>query len=265
MTYAASEISVAGGAPVELYRFALQGQSWRYTSADTEQSYNLESYFPSPIRRSEPIQDKEPQTQALKVTLPPDDPVALLFRQGAPSGSLALVIYRRHRSIAEVLPFWTGRVRGCSWLESGEAELQCEPVYCLLKRDVLRYHFQRPCNHMLYSAECGLVRGDWSVVGTLTDVTGLTITAAPFATKADGWFKAGLVAFGYQKRMVTAHAGAVLTLLTPFEGLVTGQTVTAYAGCDRTLGAGGCGRFSNHLNFGGFPYVPGRNPFNGVL
>jgi uncharacterized phage protein (TIGR02218 family) len=265
MTYAASETSVAGGAPVELYRFALQGQSWCYTSADTAQAYNSQTYEPVPIVRSEPTQDKEVQTQELKVTLPPDDPVALLFQQGAPAGSVALVIYRFHRAVAEVLPFWTGRVRGCVWNQDGKAELQCEPVYCLLKRQVLRYHYQRSCNHMLYSPQCGLTRGDWATVGTVTGISGQTITAAEFASKADGWFKAGLVSWGYQRRMVIAHVGQTLTLLTPFEGLNVGAVVTAYAGCDHTLGATGCGRFNNYLNYGGFPYVPGINPFNGVL
>ena len=262
-TYADAETGIATGAPVELYRFQLQGQVWTYTSADTAQDYNLETYLPVPITRTEPVQDKEPRAQSLKITLPLDDQVALLFQQGAPAGYVALTIYRFHRGISQVIPFWVGRIRGCLW-QAGHAELDAEPIYAMLQRDALRFQFQRPCNHMLYGPDCRLSRGDWATVATLSDVTGLTITSAAFAAKADGWFKAGLVSWGYQKRMVTAHTGAVLTLLTPFEGLVAGITVTAYAGCDRTLAI--CSsRFGNQLNFGGFPYVPGINPFNGVL
>jgi hypothetical protein len=34
-------------------------------------------------------------------------------------------------------------------------------------------------------------------------------------------------------------------------------------GCDHTTGAAGCGKFNNVANFGGFPYIPTKNPHGG--
>ena len=54
---------------------------------------------------------------------------------------------------------------------------------------------------------------------------------------------------------------AVLQLMAPLTGLAPGAAVELVAGCDRT--AATCqGRFGNIANFGGFPALPKRNPFD---
>ena len=54
--------------------------------------------------------------------------------------------------------------------------------------------------------------------------------------------------------------GSGLTLIYPAP-LTPGETVSLYPGCDHTLQT--ChGRFNNAENFGGFPWIPRRNPFN---
>lgn len=62
--------------------------------------------------------------------------------------------------------------------------------------------------------------------------------------------------------MIVGHAGANLTLMAPLPGLAAGMSAKLYAGCDRSLSV--CGsRFDNVVNFGGFPWIPLKNPFSG--
>lgn len=262
MTYAALETGARSGKPVELYLFQLHGQRWLYTSADTPQTYNLDTYEPQPIRRTSPEQQKDPGAHKLQVTVPRDNEVALLFRIFVPPGAVMLTIFRRHRGDSETVVAWAGRVRSVKWGDT-EAYLECEPTTGQMKRDALRLQYQVQCNHMLYGGACGVNRVSFQVVATLTQVAGTTIKAAAFATRANGWFKAGLLVHGYDQRMITSHAGDTITVLTPFEDLAAGETVTAYAGCDRSFAV--CkDRFANTLNFGGFPWIPTKNPFNGI-
>jgi hypothetical protein len=46
------------------------------------------------------------------------------------------------------------------------------------------------------------------------------------------------------------------------QGLAAGTTVTLFPGCDHTL-ATCSGKFSNTANYGGFPFMPTKNPFGG--
>jgi hypothetical protein len=45
-------------------------------------------------------------------------------------------------------------------------------------------------------------------------------------------------------------------------GLAVGNAFEAFAGCDRSFST--CqSKFGNSLNFGGFPWIPPKNPFAG--
>ena len=54
----------------------------------------------------------------------------------------------------------------------------------------------------------------------------------------------------------------MLTLSRAVPGLLTGAAITLYPGCDHTR-ATCAAKFANLDNFGGFPWIPTRNPFDG--
>ena len=59
-----------------------------------------------------------------------------------------------------------------------------------------------------------------------------------------------------------ASSGGAVTLSAPIPGLKAGDAFEAYPGCDHTLST--CAdKFGNQLNYGGFPYIPVKNPFAG--
>ena len=63
-------------------------------------------------------------------------------------------------------------------------------------------------------------------------------------------------------RMITNHSGDTITLSAVLPGLAVGVALEAFAGCDRTFAT--CqSKFGNSLNFGGFPWIPAKNPFAG--
>lgn len=65
----------------------------------------------------------------------------------------------------------------------------------------------------------------------------------------------------HERRGVSVHAGASLTLIGGTLGIPAGIAVNLYPGCRQT--APGCKAFSNYDNFGGIPNLPGVSPFDG--
>lgn len=266
MTYAARESSVYGGQPVELYRFTSGLQVWTFTSAEDDQTYNSEVYRAAQVERDGVELSDELARSQLRITLPRDNPVPLLWRAGPPDGLVGLTIFRFHVGEAgDVATIWKGRVAAVEWAGS-EASLTGEPVYSSLARPMLRQRYQRQCRHALYDGGCGLDREDWADIATVSSVAGEVVTIAT-TSRPSGWFTGGyLQRANGQRRMIRAHSGVALTLLSIAQGIQPGEAVTIFAGCDHTHTT--CDdKFSNANNFGGFPFVPTKNPFGsgGIL
>ena len=124
-----------------------------------------------------------------------------------------------------------------------------------------RYLYQPACGHVLYGAGCGISRAAWTVSGTV--LAGATTTTLPSARgEATGYFNLGVLvmtsgaAMG-SRRSVRAFSGGAFTLALPLPvAPAPGDTFTVYPGCDHSLGASGCARFSNQNRYRGFPNVP---------
>lgn len=261
MSYLAQENSVASGRPVELYRFALGTQRWTYTSGQTAVTYQSETYDPAAIRRSSIEQGNELNRASIEITLPRDNPLAGLFIASPPEGVVSVTVYRQHAGDAETIVLWKGRV-GVARLSGSELTLKCEPVATSLKRTGLRARYQLICRHALYSAGCGALKDIFRVDGVVAAVTGATVHVAAAASKPDGYFVAGMLETDGGARMIVGHAGVNVTLVAPMPSLGAGMAVRLYAGCDHSMAT--CrDRFGNLANYGGFPFIPVKNPFAG--
>ncbi len=261
MSYDARETSQAAGRPVELYRFALGTQRWTYTSSQSAVVHQHETYAPAAIRRSGIEQGNEINRAGMEITLPRDTPLAALFISAPPEGVVSVTIYRFHAGDAETIVLWKGRI-GSARLAGSELALKCEPVASSLKRIGLRARYQLICRHPLYSVSCGAIRDHHRVIGTIYAVDGSTVQVAAAASQPDGYFVAGILVTDEASRMIIGHTGVTLTLVAPMPSLVVGMAVRLYAGCDHSPGA--CrDRFNNLDNYGGFPYIPSKNPFSG--
>lgn len=259
--YDASENSPAAGHPVELYRFEQGMQRWTQTSGQTPVNLQGEDYLPASITRSGIEQGQEFERDRLEITVPRDHPVATRFIASPPEGVVAVTIYRQHASAADSIVLWKGRVSHARFSGS-VAVLRCEAVSISLQRTGLRARYQLICRHALYSPGCGSIQEHFRVDGVVAAIAGATVQIATAASVADGYFVTGMLASDTGKRMIVGHAGVHLTLVTPFPDLTPGMAVRLYAGCDHSLNI--CRqRFNNLANYGGFPFIPGKNPFAG--
>jgi len=268
MTFAADETSVESGSVIELYKFSYAGETFYYTSADDTFTYSDRDYIPvAGLTRSPITEQSEISQSSLTLTAHPDFEVAKLFEVYPPSDVVDLVIYRVHRgSPTDVIVYWLGRVLNVSW-PGGYCELRCESLYTRLRQPGLRRVYSRNCPHALYGSECGANQVSFAENAQLDSVsaTQFELVSSDFQIHPDGYYSGGKVVYEYspgkfERRGIRKHVGNTITITHPIPGLPGDADIVVYAGCDRTQPT--CNdRFANGENFGGFPYVPKKNPF----
>lgn len=265
MTYDASEQSVQGGAPVELYQFARNAKIWRFTSAEADIVDSSETWESAPITRTAVETTTEQARNALTLTVPRDFEIADLFRISPPTDVIALTVYRYHRGEEDdVAVIWMGRVLNVSF-EGARATITCEPVSASIKRQGLRRLYQKQCPHVLYGPGCTVDKEAHKIDTVITDASGVTVTVAALLSKpyAGGWIQYEDADGNFERRFIRSFSGLVLTLNYPFNGLDSATAVTVYPGCDHTMET--CDSvYANILNYGGQPFQPEKNPFDGT-
>lgn len=269
MTYNAAETGMQTGAPVELYDFARGAFHWYYTSADQDIIFESKLWKAATMQRGAIEQTSEQPRNSISLMVARNHEVADLWRVSPPSDVISLTVRRYHVGDNDPAVLWIGRVLNVEWSGS-QATIHCEPASTSIARTGLRRNYQRVCPHVLYSAACGVDKVSKQVEAALTAVGAASLSAAAFDAQPDGYFAGGFVeweveAGNFERRFITGHVGADLTLSTAIgDALSIGDTVYAYPGCDHTLST--CrDKFSNRNNYGGFPFVPRKNPHGGTI
>lgn len=261
MSYDAVESSAYAGQPVELYRFSAGLRKWLYTSADVAVVYLTETYEPYPLKRGSFRQTAELAKTGLEINTPRDTPFVSDMVASPLLDVVMLTIYRKHRSDAEVLPFWRGRVEGVRF-QGSESFISCKPLGTALKRIGLHRPAQVQCPHALYGAGCNLTEALFAETGSLLSHTGTAVTSGVFAGHADGWWVGGKIDFSGALRFIIGHVGDTITLTGVVPGLAQNAAFIVYPGCDHTPAT--CdAKFGNLPNHGGAPGFPIKNPFTG--
>jgi uncharacterized phage protein (TIGR02218 family) len=115
---------------------------------------------------------------------------------------------------------------------------------------------QRLCNHVLYDTQCRVDRSSFQFTTTIVSQSGATLVLSSAAGKPNQWATFGevvLAATG-ERRNVLSQIGTTFTISLSFVGLVGGDTVTVFAGCNHNLFT--CrDKFNNVINFGGMPHL----------
>lgn len=269
MTYDSRERSDDAGQPVELYTFHRDYLAWRFTSADRDEVVDVETFKAATIRRTAIEQGSEMNRSALKLTVPRAFPIAELYRIAPPTDAVTCIVQRRHAGDAELATVWTGRVVNVAWSADGtQATITLEPVFTSLRRNGLRRTYGRLCPHVLYGPACRANREAFVVAAAVSGIAGAVITAPAWAARPVGYFDGGYVEWEvatgiFERRFISAHSDGNLTLASRPAGMALGALVRAYPGCDHTLNT--CHtKFANVLNYGGTPFIPTKNPFDGT-
>lgn len=269
MAYNDNEYSVKAARPQEAYLFDSGSEEWRLTSFDREVTVNGETYTPAPMTRSEPEAGEDSMKSDLTITIAANSDMVSDMLQSLVEQPVIVTIYRKHWDDATWLTYWKGRL--VNFTPGAETELQCESVFTSMRRPGLRAKYQRLCRHALYSVGEGLLSlcevemADYAVAAKISSAENVPTIETDLTGYDSSYFKGGFLRQGsYMYRFIysVSGGGRYLTLDRPLD-LAVGTDITLYPGCNHTYST--CrDKFNNSINFGGFPWVPNKNPFTNL-
>jgi len=250
---------------VELYAFEGASGSFRLTPHEFDVEIGGQRYERCPLERSALALGAEAAKSALELKLPPDHALVRHLLQVTLTGEATAVRLRVARR-ADWGDYWwlfgtrwMGRVLGVEVADDA-ARIRCESAQVSLKRIGLRRLYSRACSHVLYSAACGAT--PITASATVMQVLGRSVAfeggvpAAVAGMLAGGWLQTPAGA----RHMIVWENLYDVELLYPVP-LATGTSVILTAGCDHSTAT--ChSRFDNLANYGGFPFIPSKNPFS---
>ena len=259
--------------PLELYHFSRGVTDWYFTSGDEDIVFETNTYTAITIKRGRIESTQDLGKTSLKLNMTRTVSFLNQFIASPPTDIINITITRIHASDADPAVTFKGRVINVKFVEN-EGEVTGQPIQTSIRRPGLRRLYQTACPHVLYGTECGVIALDFDVIAVLTGVSGLTITSPSFIIAINPTFDAthftgGFVDFELDglitKRFITDHdnVAGTLTLNLTFSGIEIGSTVTAFPGCDHTT-ATCAGKFNIIENYGGFPFIPTKNPMDGT-
>lgn len=252
--------------PVDLFKITMGELVWNMTSADTKQTYSGDDYFPVACGRGGIEQKSEIAKANVELRLPIDHELSVSLLSSYNEQIIGLTIFTKRDADVEVS--WKGRLAS---IKPGDANLTLifESVFTSLRRPGLRARFQRSCRHALYGRGCTLDPEDFATVGSATSLASNVVQVTEAAGEADGFFTGGMIrgpdgSLGY----IIGHTGEYLTMqrvpysITQAAAEGFPFSVTLYPGCDHSRAT--CrDKFDNKLNYGGFDWIPTKNPMGG--
>ena len=285
MAVSTFERSAFSGRPLQLYQFLRSSGDtdfyWRYNGSDRDLTYLGNVFAATAISDEGITQSGEAAASEFKISLPAFTQFCDDYRAGGvpPSDTIYAHVFRAHADditgldtdtpvVDTAAVVWAGTVDGITQTTDTETQITCSTLAASFKRSGLRYPWIKNCPHMLYAPlTCKVDKALYRVDATVGVVHGQVITADEFGLFADGWFLGGYIEYlmpsGFiETRLINRHIGTSIRVLTPVLGMAVGDAVVAYPGCARTVAA--CtDKFNNYTNYGGFPDIPGRSPYDG--
>ena len=269
MSYDTFEQSVHDAAPVEVYKFIGSFTTYRYTSYHEEITVNGETYTPIPLKRGGiKIGTQQDSSLTLEITLPFDTQLVFDYAFSETPPTLRVEVRRVHIGSSldtDWKMLWTGRVAALK-VKGRECTLTVPAVFDnVLRGEVPNVYFQQVCNHTLYDARCAVSRAAHTTLATVVGVSTLSIEVDDDGV-ADNALAAGEIINqrNGERRLVMSNLANVVEINFPFVDIVAGDEVQLAKGCD--LAHATCVNvFANGDRFGGHPYMPADNPFEGTI
>lgn len=270
MNFEDIETSVDLGEPVSLYKFIYGPKPedfFGYTDAEQRLRLDDEFYRPNTIARDEITTSGTTDKTTMEISVTSDDPVAEMFRVYPPGYPVAVFIWQGHIGADDFALQWSGRVLSVARDGQGGASLTCEPASVSMQRIGLRRHYQYMCMHPLYGAQCRADKAAATTVVVPESVSGRQVTlagnlanSAQYAGGIAEWVNEdGLTEYRTILAVDDLGGNTRLTLSGLARDIVPGTEIRASKGCNRTMSH--CGSIHNNIpNFGGFPYIPTKNP-----
>lgn len=251
----------------ELLQFRHGADYYRYTFDSRDIVYQGHAFTAvAGLGRDKLRRSADPLQSQLTINAPLDLEVVGLWLPRPTTAQVEVTLLSIWKGDASAQVRFSGRVAGVKAKSIVKGVITCNPISADTAANGLTRNWQKQCPLRLYSVGLGLCNADPNkrrIDATVTASDGVTLKAAAWATRDDGDFAGGFVQWQAQgrvhQRFVVDHAGDTLTLLTP-AAVPVGAIASAFSGCDHTDGPGGCGKFGNHINFGGQKNIPEKNP-----
>lgn len=254
----------------QLVMFTRGAQVWRYTLDDRAVTYQAQTFETLAGLKLGKINDgSSPDNSGLEITLPVTAPIVGLFIPVPLTERITVTLLHLKQGDALAKVRFTGAIGGVKLTSLSTAVLSCRNPGVDFSTNALTRCWQAGCPHDVYGVGLGECNADpeaMRINGAITYSSGVTLKAAEWAAKPDGWFNGGFIRWqiglATELRWIVSHVGETLTLLTPAT-VPVGTSVPAYPGCDQTDGANGCLKFNNLPNYGGQKFIPQKNPMGG--
>lgn len=267
MTFDEIERSNYDGVPTRLYEFALGDTArWRYANGVQDVTLRGDIYTAVTASDSGIVQSGDVQNDDFTITLPADAEITRLFIGTPPSLSIYVIARDINRGAPDAPVVWAGTVKNGKRTSLGAYEIVCKTLTASLNRLGVRLGWGRGCPHALYDRNCKVNKTLFATAVQITGLTGSSFTA-PVASLGNNYLAGGFLEFDLlpgvkETRAIEAHVGNQVYLLGASDGLKVDDWVTVYPGCDLTTPT--CeGKFNNLSNYGGYPMMPTKSPFDG--
>lgn len=243
-------------------------KSWRYTSEEVNVVYDGNVYYTLSIGNSGASITNEQQSNQFTITLPLSSEIGQIYNEDPPSSIMRVTVRRRQYGDKEAPIAWMGVVSTCSRTSDAEIKLSCSDFGTMISGKENRCNWSRQCTHALYDNLCRVNKESFKKKITIETVNHNTITSLDLLLVDNGYFSGGFIEWErwpnvYDRRGIDSHEANSIVMIGSTNSLNVGDIIYAYPGCDRSTGDGGCNKFDNISNFGGFPFIPGKSPFEG--
>lgn len=270
MSFDQIERSNYDGIPTILFEFTLGGNVWRYSGGQSAVTFNGVTYPSINVSREGFTLSGNPDDDSMIISISASTPVAQLFNGTPPSDSIGVAIRSLHRGDTEAPVVWSGFVKSAKRVSTVEFQLTCNSLLSTLNRNGLRLSWGRGCPHALYDRGCKVNPAHYATGATVQAMNGNHLISNAFAVLhnwQNGFLSGGFLTFvsangTTERRAIEEHWQDAIRLLDSTDGINVGNWVVVYPGCNRTTAQ--CqARFGNLDNYGGFPHMPNKSPFDG--
>lgn len=247
--------------PLELYRIWYGSTYWYHTNGDVAVDFDGHTYTPATLQReSAQYDDKlDANTMAVQFERAMDPIVDYIASNPVEIVWIEISRLFRDQDPLEKSVIFLGQVASVS-VKDLSAKVNCVGFEFFLSQDIPMDRYQPQCNWTLFDSRCKRSSAGYVInpTGVIVSANGREIIHPDFAQSSQYW-RWGRLIYQGAERLITWSAGNTIKIRHSIKGLVTGENVTAYPGCDGSIVT--CDtKFSNKIHFGGHPTLPIDNP-----
>jgi uncharacterized phage protein (TIGR02218 family) len=236
---------------VELFHFYTRDNDWRFAADVANVTADSQTWTAAAISRSKFTRERGGE---FTVTVPSNLAPFTFYRNSTPGTALKVKVYKTDGTT--LIGF--GDATEVKYSDKSKREIVFTRDGVMETQNLLKFKFQKTCNHTVGDANCGVTLSTYQVTVPQSAVTGTAISHANIGGEADGYWLRGWAKNGNETRTILSHSGNDITINAPFVENTTGD-VTISPGCDGTKST--CeNKFNNLANHFGFPNIPEADP-----